>query len=125
MSDASDRIASQNAKFMEAFIRQDAADIAALYTDNGTLLPPGGDFLTGYHDIKTFWGEAMNLGVAAATLERVELEVFGETAIEVGKYTLTAKDSSTLDHGKFIVIWKKERNLWKLHRDMWNTSRSS
>ena len=26
------------------------------------------------------------------------------------------------DTGKYIVVWKRDREMWKMHRDIWNTS---
>jgi ketosteroid isomerase-like protein len=63
------------------------------------------------------------MGVAAADLETVEFEEMGDTAWEVGKFSLKAKDGRLLDHGQYIVIWKREHGAWKWHRDIWNSSR--
>ena len=46
----------------------------------------------------------------------------GETAYEVGKYTLLGRGGQTLDSGKYVVIWRQEDGQWKLHRDIFNTS---
>jgi ketosteroid isomerase-like protein len=39
-------------------------------------------------------------------------------------WTLKGKDGAELDHGKYVVIWKKEAGGWKLHRDIWNSSQA-
>jgi ketosteroid isomerase-like protein len=64
----------------------------------------------------------MDSGIKGATLETVELEGHGDTAIEVGRYTLRGEEGQTLDRGKFIVIWKQVEGEWKLHRDMFSSS---
>ena len=122
---SADAIATVNARFMEAFLSQDARAIASLYTLNGTLLPPGGDIYTGYDDIESFWRETMNLGIAAIILDSVEVDVIGETAVEVGHYTLSGSNANVIDQGKYIVVWKDVGGVWKLHRDIWNTSQAS
>jgi ketosteroid isomerase-like protein len=40
-------IAAANITFMQAFKSGDAAGLAALYTEDGQVLPPNSDFITG------------------------------------------------------------------------------
>jgi ketosteroid isomerase-like protein len=61
-------------------------------------------------------------GVKGATLTTLEAEGQGDTAYEVGKYTLTGEAGKVLDTGKYVTIWKREQGQWKLHRDIWNTN---
>jgi uncharacterized protein (TIGR02246 family) len=107
---------------MAAFKRGDAAGLAALYTENGQVLPPNSDFVTGKEAIRGFFQAVMDMGIKAATLETVEVEGYGDTATEVGKLTLHGEEGQQLDKGKYVVIWKQEEGQWKLHRDMFNSS---
>ncbi len=102
-----DAIAAADEKFMAAFNRGDAAGLAALYTENGQVLPPNSDFVTGRQAIQAFWQGAMDMGIKGAKLEIVEVEGLGDTAIEVSKYTLSGEAGQVLDTGKYIVIWKQ------------------
>lgn len=115
-------IAARNRQFMEAFAAQDAAGIAVLYTDDGQILPPDADVMTGIAAIQAFWQGAMDMGIKTATLETVELEGFETTAIEVGRFTLGGEGDQVLGQGKFVVIWKYDGETWKLHRDIWNNN---
>jgi uncharacterized protein (TIGR02246 family) len=115
-------IAAANETFMAAAKRGDVAGLAALYTENGQVLPPNSDFVTGKQAIQAFWQAIRDMGIKAATLETVELESHGDTATEVGKYTLLGDEEQVLDEGKYIVIWKQEDGEWKLHRDIFNSS---
>src|SRR5437763_14422751 len=81
-------VEAANQKFMKAFADRDAAGMAALYSRNGQLLPPNSDFVTGAAAIQAFWQAIMDMGIKAAHLETVEVEGSGESAYEVGKYTL-------------------------------------
>ncbi|MCG6954955.1 MAG: DUF4440 domain-containing protein [Gemmatimonadetes bacterium] len=120
--DVNAAIAAANREFMEAFARQDAAGMAGMYTAEGQLLPANSDFVSGPSAIEQFWGGAMGMGIRTAKLETVELEAHGETAVEVGKYTLGGDEGQTLDQGKYVVVWKNDDGTWKLHRDIWTTS---
>ena len=116
------KVNAGNKKFMEAFSRKDAAELAKLYSKGGQLLPPTSEVVTGRDAIQAFWQGALDMGLAQAKLETMEVEAHRDTGIEVGKYTLLAADGQVADAGKYIVIWKIEGKSWKLHRDIWNTS---
>ena len=118
-------IAAVNENFMAAFKRGDAAGLANFYTENGQLLPTGSDFVTGRAAIQAFWQAAMDTGRKTVRLEIVEAEGHGDTAIEIGKYTLSWEAGNVIDRGKYVVIWKQEGGQWKLHRDIWNSSLSA
>ena len=118
-------IVAADEKFMESFNGGDAAGLADLYTENGQLLPPGSDLITGVAAIQTFWQGAMNMGIKTARLETVETEGHGDTAIEIGKYILSGETNNVMDRGKYMVIWKQVGSQWKLHRDIWNSSLSA
>lgn len=117
-------IAAANRSFMAMFGAGDAGGMAQAYTANGILLPPQSDFVTGPDAIQAFWQGAMDMGLKDVKLETAELEILGDTAIEVGKYTLYLMNGQVADAGKYVVIWKNDGGSWKLHRDIWNTSKA-
>jgi ketosteroid isomerase-like protein len=116
-------VEAANCGFMDAFRRGDAASVARLYTSSAQLLPAHSDFVAGTTAIQHFWQGAMDMGLKEAVLETLELEAHGDTAHEVGRYTLKAAGGQVADAGKYLVIWKQESGSWKLHRDIWTTSR--
>ena len=115
-------IEAANKKFEAAVTRGDGPAAAALYTAAGQLLPAQSDLVSGTNAIGEFWQAVFNSGIKGASLTTVEVEGHGNTAHEVGKYELRGADGKVLDHGKYVVIWKKEGASWKLHRDIWTTS---
>ncbi len=115
-------IVAADETFVSTFNRGDAAGVAALYTENGQFLPPNSDVVTGKQAIQATFQGLMDMGIKTVKLETLEVEGYGDTASEVGRYTLEGEDGQVLDQGKFIVIWKQEAGQWKLHRDMINTS---
>jgi len=121
-TDVYDAIVAADETFMTTFNRGDAAGIAALYTENGQFLPPNGDFVTGKQALQAAFQAFMDMGIKAIKLETIEAEGYGDTASEVGKYTLEGEGGLVLDQGKYIVIWKQKAGQWKLHRDIINTS---
>lgn len=76
----------------------------------------------GKQAIEAFWQGVMDMGIKNAKLDIVEVEQHGDTAIEMGQYTLSSADDQVMDTGKYVVIWKHEDGTWKLQRDIWNSS---
>ena len=113
-----------NAKFEEAVQNQDAAALAALYTADAAVLPPGGEIVRGPAGAEELWGAVMSgLGVKAVDLQTVELEVSGDTAFEIGEAILSLEpegEEPATQFAKYVVVWKKEDGSWKLHWDIWN-----
>jgi len=108
--------------FESTFAQGNAKSISEFYTERAMLVPPESDLVQGKENIAAFWQTAIDMGIKSVKLNLLEIEQHGDTAIEVGKYTMMTENNDVIDHGKGIVIWKLENGHWKLHRDMWNTS---
>ena len=121
-ADVRPAIEAANKKFEAAASRGDGPGTAALYTAAAQLLPAQSQAVSGTQAIGQFWQAAYDAGIKAVSLTTEEAEGHGNTAHEVGKYELRGADGKVLDHGKYVVIWKKEGASWKLHRDIWTTS---
>jgi uncharacterized protein (TIGR02246 family) len=119
-----EEIGKANRQFEQKFASGDARGIASLYTMDGCVLPPGATTQQGTEAIATFWKMAMDMGIKAAQLETVQLEAEGDTAVEIGRYSLTGEGGKHIDEGKYLVVWKKQSGQWRLHKDIWNTSLS-
>ena len=51
---------------MVALKRGDAEGLAALYTENGQVMPPNSDFVTGRQAVQMFWQAVMDMGIKEA-----------------------------------------------------------
>jgi len=120
--DVRSAIEAANKKWGAVAARSDGPGVAALYTAHAQLLPAQSDVVSGTQAIGQFWQGVFDSGIKGVSLTTVEVEGHGNTAHEVGKYELRGADGKVSDHGKYIVIWKKEGPSWKLHRDIWTTS---
>lgn len=114
-------IEATNNRFMAAGAGGDAAAIAALYTDDGKIFPPGSPPLAGKPAIEDYFRAALAAGVAQVVLATDEVEGHGGTAHEVGHYELKGADGSLLDQGSYVVVWKQGGSEWRLHRDIWRS----
>ena len=122
MTETYEAITKVNEKFSETFKNADAKGVADLYTEEGQLLPANSDFLTGRTAVQGFFQGLMDAGIHSIQLTTKEVEEFGETAVEIGRFVLRDANKQIVDEGKFIVVWKFEEEIWKLHRDIINSS---
>ncbi|MBI3850899.1 MAG: DUF4440 domain-containing protein [Verrucomicrobia bacterium] len=115
-------IEAGNKEFLALFARGDSAGVASLYTTNAQAFPPNSDIVSGKEAIQKLWQGVINSGVKDGTLKTLEVEAHGDTAHEVGTYTMIGEGGKLLDSGKYVVIWKREQKKWKIHRDIWDSN---
>ena len=60
-----DAIVAADETFMTTFSRGDAAGMASLYTENGQLLPPNSDSVTGAQALQATFQALMDMGIKA------------------------------------------------------------
>ena len=113
-----------NDVFVTTYMSGDGAALAALYTEDAALLPPGGARVDGRENIAAFWQGAMDSGLVIEGLEVIEVMESGDQAVDIGTVFLSAPDGSggmTPITAKYLVVWHRgEDGSWHLHRDMWN-----
>jgi uncharacterized protein (TIGR02246 family) len=109
-------------EFVNAVAAGDANRISALYSNGAQLFPSESDVVSGTENIRNYWAGFLKSGVKSARFQTTELIRNGDFAYEVGRYSVGGADGKELDHGKFIVIWRLERDRWRMHRDIWNSS---
>jgi len=121
-SPRSNELAKTNRIFENDVI--DKGDYGALeqvYTRNARVLPPGAETVRGRENIQAFWKQAVaGMGITAAKLSTVDLQVLGETLIEEGRAELTVTGAEMKVSVKYIVVWRQEDDAWKWHVDIWN-----
>ena len=124
-ADESGRIRSGTASWMQSFNSGNAGAVAALYADEGVLMPPNAPLARGTAAIK----EAVAKEIAGAkkggmtlsqgTLD--EINVIGDMAWHSGSYLVKDKAGKQLDAGKFREVWEKKNGKWRIVRDIWNS----
>jgi uncharacterized protein (TIGR02246 family) len=117
-------IESGLAAFCEAFNGGDAAGVAAQYTSDAQILPPGASRIDGRQGIQEFWQGFIDANVGDLTLRSDEIEDFGSQTVEVGTVSASAPgeaDARVQLVGKYVVLWTQDANgAWQIHRDIWN-----
>ena len=115
-------IDASNKKFGAAIAAGDAKALGTIYTDDATVMPPNSEPVKGRQAIEGLFGMLVTAGIKGATLTALEVEAHGETAVEVGTYSLKDATGKEVDRGKYVAIWKRLKGQWKMHRDIWNSS---
>jgi ketosteroid isomerase-like protein len=121
-ADSTSEISEAGRRFLRLFAQNDVPGIGACYTEDAQMLAANMKPIQGRAAIQAVFKFT---GGQGHTLEfqTHELEPHGTTAIEIGAYVRTGADGSSVDQGKYIVIWKRTGSEWKIHRDMFNTNR--
>ncbi|WP_186010792.1 YybH family protein [Burkholderia gladioli] len=114
-------IKAENARWAQAFARGDYEAIGRLYTSDGTLLPPGGDKVTGASAITDYFNKGY-AGTKPGTVSFSHYEFYGDERIvtEVSDAEVRNHEGRLEIRGKQILVFLKQGGAWKLHRDMWN-----
>lgn len=97
-------------------------EIDHVYTAEAKILPPGAPLIRGREAIKGFWRAGVAaLGIRGATLTTLDLEMTGDTAVEIGEAELHLGENGTAS-AKYIVHWKQKDGQWLWDKDIWNIS---
>ena len=122
-----DQITAGNNAWMAAFAKGDAAALAALYTENAHMLPPGAEMLKGRPAIQKFVETAKSMGLTSIVLTTREVVRTGPaTAMEIGALTFEALDAQkklVKQEGKYVVNWRLVKGKWLLATDIWNLNK--
>ncbi len=116
-------IEQRDREFEAAFNRGDSDAVAALYTEDATLMPPDADIISGRPSIAEFWVGARAMGIRSASLQIHDVQAAGDTAYEIGTATLTIQPpdgAATTATVKYVVVWKRDASGWRLAVDIWN-----
>jgi uncharacterized protein (TIGR02246 family) len=113
-----------NDAWTAAFNKGDVAGVAALYTEDAYVLPPGSGMVKGRAAIEAFWRQAAQQ-MTDAKLTTVDVLPLGRSAArEIGTVTLKTKSQPAQEVvGKYVVVWRKVGRDWKLATDIWNTDK--
>jgi uncharacterized protein (TIGR02246 family) len=113
-----------NDKWESAFNQGDAAAVAAMYTEDSYVLPPGGNMVKGRTAIEAFWKQAARQ-VGNPKLVTVSVLPLGpRAAVEIGTVTLETKAQPPQQIvGKYAVVWRKVGGRWLLATDIWNANK--
>jgi len=108
---------------------KDAAGIAALYAEDGAVMPPNAPIGKGRATIQQTWASMMRTPGFELTItpEQILVSSSGDMALDRGTYSLTVAPEGTTqtDTGKYVVVWRKIGGEWKAAADIFNSDLSA
>ena len=118
-------IRGQVDRWLQLVKAKDAAGIAALYAEDGAVMPPNAPIGKGRAAIQQTWASMMRTPGFDLTFvpEQILVSSSGDMALDRGTYRLTiAPDGTTqTDTGKYVVVWRKIGREWKAAADIFNS----
>jgi uncharacterized protein (TIGR02246 family) len=122
--DVRQAIEQANSRWVEAFKAGDAAAVAAIYAQDGKILPPDATEVAGREAIQKFWQSLIDSGLKDLTLDTLEVEASGDLAYEIGNFSIQtpAKDNAmATTTGNYLEVWKRTAGGdWQVQVDTWN-----
>ena len=97
-------------KYLDAYNKKDAAGVAALYTEDGFLVPPG-PITTGKQNIEKAWRAVFDAGRTGLRYDIQQVQAEGNIVWSVGQFTVMAPDESGVlqeRQGNFANIYQWE-----------------
>ena len=104
-----------------AFDARDPAAIAAIYAEDGAVMSPNSETVTGQAAIEDFWREVLASGIDLGVAKTTNLYAHGDVGYEVGTYAVTDPEGA-IDEGKYVRIWRHGDGKWQLQHVTWNSN---
>ncbi len=112
-------------RWLQLVKAKDAAGIAALYAEDGAVMPPNAAIGKGRAAIQQTWASMMRTPGFNLTIvpEQIVVSSSGDMALDRGTYSLTIAPDGTAqtDTGKYVVVWRKIGSEWKAAADIFNS----
>ena len=101
----------------KAYNDKDADALAALYTEDAQLLPPGATEVSGRDAIRAYFVSDIEKHWAKLTINGDSSGVGGDWAWRSGTWSAESMPMST---GKYIAVWHRTADGWRMQKEIWN-----
>lgn len=124
---AREAVAAIDQAWEDAATAGNAAAIAALYTSDAIVLPPGASRVEGSAAIEEMFGAWLTeAGISSVSLDSdvITVSSAGDIGHAIGSYTIsgTGPDGAEwTDNGKYVEVLENVDGEWKIAADIWNS----
>ena len=123
---AADRAAIQElaTRFSAAYVRGDAAAMAAIYTADAVIFPERSEAIAGTDAIRRYWTLQPGRRITHHRITPTALVVDGHHAYDHGVFEVAGENDGEAwgpHRGKYVVVWRREPAGWRMQLDMWNS----
>ena len=101
----------------KAYNDKNADGVAALYTEDAKVFPPGKAVVSGHAAIREYFAGDIANNWAQLTVTSDESTVTGDWAWRTGTWSAAITPPLT---GKYAEVWRRTPDGWRIHRDIWN-----
>jgi uncharacterized protein (TIGR02246 family) len=117
-------VKAYNDAWNAAFNRGEAAAVAALYTDDATVLPHTHDVIRGSGKIREFWTSVIGAGFKDHSIGLLDVHLDGNLACEIAKWSARGPgEGGQLQSygGSLVNIYERQSDgSWKCRLHIWN-----
>ena len=104
-----------------AYNARDAAAVAALYAEDGVMMPPNADQAKGRKAIEAHLAQEMRLISGSLDIVTTEHGHDGDLGFARGTFIMTDAHGNLLDRGKWVEVRRKTDGRWHIDSDIWNS----
>ncbi len=111
-------------QFSAAYVRGDAAAMAALYTTDAVIFPEQSEAIAGRRAIERYWTAEPGRRITSHRITPARIQVDGRHAYDHGTFQVSGERDGVAwgpFRGKYVVVWRREPDGWRIHLDMWNS----
>lgn len=116
------QIRKATATFSQHLMAGDWDAVAAAYTEDAKIFPPGQPVVQGRADIRAAWAASSKITFHKITPS--EIKIIGSEAWDWGVYegkSVDKEGKESVWKGKYVIVWKEAaRGDWKMYLDIWN-----
>jgi uncharacterized protein (TIGR02246 family) len=115
-------LASVHRAVVRAIEEQDAAGFAALYTQDGTLMMPDGQIVSGREAIERKFAAWLDAGFVRQDVAVTDFVQSEDLAIEVGNAagTFQTVEGMSVSRSNYLIVHRRDKDgTWGIYRDIW------
>jgi ketosteroid isomerase-like protein len=117
------RLAEVSREFSARYERGDAPGMAAIYTDDAVIFPPGRPAVAGRAAIEEYWRLSPGERIASHVVTSDSVVLEGATAYDWGTFRVRGERNGQpfSGGGKYVIVWREvSAGDWRMQLDMWN-----